>query len=304
MAAKNVVTNALLTMINQGLQTSFNKGTLVIPGFVKKLGLLTVQSSTSEELYGWLKDLPELEKNPEAITWNPVELLGQTIVNDEFKVGITIPRKAIEDDQYGMFANVAAKLGQNGAAAPDYELLKILPLLFTTIKAYTGVSFFNNAHPLGVTTFDNLMTQKLSAANYATARAMLKAMPKATGQPMFTLLDASKSYLIVGENWEVTAQNIVQVQRLAGGADNPNYNTAQIVVIPGLGDAWMLWDCADLVTPLVYQTRIPLELTAAVDLTNANVLNEDEYKWKARSRFAIGPGEPRRAVGSTGADAP
>ena len=303
-AAKNVVTNALLTMVNQGLQTAFNKGMQVVPNFAEKLNLLTVNSTTAEELYGWIKDLPELEKNPDTITWNPVEMLGQSIVNDEFKTGIVIPRKAIEDDQYGMFGNLASKLGQNGALTPDYELLNLLPLLFTTKLAYTGVTFFNTAHNLGVTQFSNKMTNKLSAANYATARAMLKAMKRANGEVMFTLLDPGKSFLIVGENWQVTAEYIVQVQHLAGGGDNPNFNTAQVVVIPGLGDAWMLWDCADLVTPVVYQKRIPLELTAALDLASPNVLNDDDFKWKARMRFAFGPGEPRRAVGSDGTTGP
>lgn len=300
-----VVTPALLAGINSGLQTAFNKASTSTPNYVQRFGFLTVQSTTTEELYGWLKDLPELEKNPEEITWNPVELDAHVIVNDEFKGGIIIPRKSIEDDKYGMFSQVAANLGQNGGAAPDYELLSMLPLLFTTKKAYTGKAFFAADHKLTDkgAAFSNLGTKKLSAANFQTGYAALRGMKKATGVPLFTLLDASKVFLVVGENYEATADAIVKLPTLAGGGDNPNYKKATVVVIPGLGDKWMILDCSDRITPIIFQDRIPLELTTATSMTDEAVLNADEYKWKARRRFALGTGEPRRAYGSTGADA-
>lgn len=298
-----VVTNALLRDIDKGLQTAFNKGATSSPNFVSTLGLLNIKSSASEELYGWLKDLPELEKNPDEIKWRQVELEGHSIANDEFKVGITIPRKAIEDDQYGMFSNVAQKLGQNGQAAPDYEFLTLLPLLFTSAKAYTGKNFFATDHKIGSVTFSNRGTKKLSAANFQDAYAALRGMKKGTGQPLFTLLDPSKVFLLVGENYEATADSIVKLDTLSTGGRNPNYNKAKVVVIPGLGHSWMLFDCSDMVTPIIFQDRIPLELTTAMSLTDESVLNNDEFKWKARRRFALGTGEPRRAYGSTGADA-
>lgn len=304
MAVKNVVTSALLASINSGLQTAFNRGQVNTPNFVSKLGLMTVKSTTAEELYGWLADLPELEKNPDEIKWNEVELQGHVIVNDEFKTGITIPRKAIEDDQFGMFSQVAAKLGQNGNAAPDYDFLALLPLLFTTKKAYTGKTFFATDHKLTTKSaaFSNKDTKKLSAANFQTGYAALRGMKKATGQPLFTLLDPAKVFLLVGEDWEATADSIVKLAKLANGGDNPNFNKATVVVIPGLGDAWMIFDCSDMITPIIFQDRIPLELTAATSFNDEAVLNADEFKWKARRRFALGTGDPRRAWGSTGAD--
>ena len=302
---KKVVTSALLEGINAGLQTAFNKGRNSTPNFVSRLGLLKIQSTTAQEMYGWLKDLPELQKNPDELQFSEVELLGQVIVNDEYKVGIKIPRTAIEDDQYGMFSPIASKLGQNGENAVDYEFLSLLPLLFTTKKAYTGKSFFAADHKItpDAAAFSNLGVKKLSAANYETARAALLGMKKGTGQPLFTLLTPAKVFLLVGENYESTANSIVKLAILAGGGDNPNYNTATVVVIPGLGDKWILMDCGDLVTPVIFQDRIPLELTAAISLTDEAVFTADNFRWKARRRFAFGPGDPRYAYGSTGAQA-
>lgn len=300
---KQIVSNALLRDIDKGLQTAFNKGATSSPNFVSTLGLLNIKSSASEELYGWLKDLPELAKNPDEIKFHQVELEGHSIKNDEFKVGIEIPRHAIEDDQYGMFSNVAQKLGQNGQSAPDYEFLTLLPLLFTTAKAYTTKTFFATDHKIGSVTFSNKGTKKLSAANFQDGYAALRGMKKGTGQPMFTLLDPSKVFLLVGENYEATADSIVKLDTLSTGGRNPNYNKAKVVVIPGLGHSWMIFDCSDMVTPVIFQDRIPLELTTAMSLTDEAVLNQDVFKWKARRRFALGTGEPRRAYGSTGADA-
>lgn len=298
-----VVTNALLRDINKGVQTAFNKGAGKSPNFVDKLKLLRVPSTSAEELYGWLKDLPELEKNPDEIKWMEVELEGHAIKNDEFKVGIKIPRKDIEDDKHGMFGQVAARIGQNGANAPDYELIRLLALLFTTAKAYTGKSFFAADHKIGKVEFSNLGTKKISADNYAAGYAALRGMKKGTGEALFTMLDPQQVFLIVGENYEATAKSILTLQKLANGADNPHYNTAQLVVIPGLGDKWMIFDCSDMVTPVIFQDRIPLEITAATNLNDEAVLNADVFKWKARRRFALGTGEPRRAYGSTGAQA-
>jgi phage major head subunit gpT-like protein len=46
-----------------------------------------------------------------------------------------------------------------------------------------------------------------------------------------------------------------------------------------------------------------LTITSAFNETDESVLNANEFKYKIRSRFAIGTGDPRYAYGSTGANA-
>lgn len=299
-----VITPALLASINSAMNTAFNKGRLIVPNYVQRLGLMVVQSQSSEELYGWVKDLPDMEKNAAEIKWQQIALEGHKIVNDEFKAGISIARKDIEDDQYGIYSNVAARFGQQGEAQPDYELLTLLPLLFTTAKAYTGKAFFAADHKLTdkAGAFSNLGTKKLSAANFEAGYAALRNMKQGNGQPIFTLLDPSKVYLVVSPDYESTADSIVKLAKTAAGADNPNFNKAKVVVIPGLGHKWMILDCSNMVTPIIFQDRVPLTLTAAFSETDEAVLNADEYKYKIRRRFALGTGDPRYAYGSTGAD--
>lgn len=299
-----VITPALLANMKKAMNAAFNKGRSTVPKFYVRLGLLVVQSQTAEELYGWIRDLPGMEKNVAEIAWKAIALDAHSIVNDEFKAGIQVARKDIEDDQYGVYANLAARFASEGEAQPDYELIELLTALFTTAKAYTGKAFFATDHKIGdAPAFSNKGTKKLSAANFQTGYAALRSMKKGNGKALFTLLDPAKVFLLVSPDYEATADAIVKLAKLEGGADNPNFNKAQVVVIPGLGHSWMIFDCGNYVTPLVFQNRIPLTLTAAFNETDESVLNADEYKWKIRSRFAIGTGEPRYAYGSTGADA-
>lgn len=299
-----VVTPALLSNLKIALNTAFNKGRESAPRFAERLKLLTVQSSTAEELYGWVKDLPDMEKNVAEISWKQIALEAHKVANDEFKVGIVVPRKDIEDDTHGMYGNLAMSFGAEGEAKPDYELITFLNALFTTAKAYTGKTFFATDHKIGdAPAFSNKGLKKLSVTNYEVGRAALRGMKKGNTQPYFTLIDPMKVFLCVGENYESTGRAILELQKLDGGADNPNYNTAVLQVIPGLGDAWVILDCSGYVTPVIYQKRIALTITAAFSETDESVLNADEYKWKIRSRFAFGTGEPRRAYGSTGANA-
>ncbi len=297
-----VITPALLANLKKAMNTAFNKGRVVIPNFAQKLNLLVVKSQTAEELYGWVRDLPGMEKNVAEIAWKAIALDAHSITNDEFKAGIVIPRKDIEDDQYGTYANLAQRFGQEGACQPDYELITLLNALHTTAKAYTGKAFFATDHKIGDgPAFSNKTTKKLSTANFETGYAALRNMKKANGSPLFTLLDPSKVFLVVGPDWEATADGIVKLSKVGGGNDNPNYNKAVVVVIPGLGDAWMILDCSNYVTPIIFQDRIPLTITSSFNETDESVLNSDEFKFKIRSRFALGTGDPRFAYGSTGA---
>lgn len=299
---KNVVTAALLRDIDKSLNTRFNQGVIRVPNFVGRL-CTRIQSTNSEELYGFLKELPGLDKNPAEVVKTLIGLDGHSIKNDEFSRGIAIPRSAIEDGRDGVFGNVAAEWGQKGAQRPDVELITLLNASFTTARAWTTKPLFAADHKIGKTTFSNLGTKKLSAANFVTAYANIRGRKDGNGDPLFTLSDPSKVFLVVGEDYESTADSIVKMDTLSTGGKNPNYNKAQVVTIPGLGDKWFLLDNSNAVGAVIFQDRIPLSITANFNLTSEDVLRFNQFAWYARSRFAIGTGKPEYGYGSTGADA-
>ncbi|MES2596392.1 MAG: Mu-like prophage major head subunit gpT family protein [Verrucomicrobiota bacterium] len=297
-----VITPALLRDIDKSLNLRFNKGRVRVPGFARRI-CSVMQSSSAEELYGWIKDLPGLEKNPAEITAVVVALDGHSIKNDEFVRSITIPRSAVEDDRDGVFGSLAEEFGQKGAQRPDIELIAALLASFTTLKAWTTKALFATDHKIGKITFSNKGTKKLSAANYEAGIAVIRGAKDGGGDPLFTLSDSSKVFLVVGENYEATGKAIVKTATLAAGGDNPNYNTAELVVIPGLGDAWFILDNSPTVGGLIFQDRIPLSIVANFNPASQEVLQHNRFSWNARSRFAIGAGRPEYCYGSTGADA-
>lgn len=299
---KKVVTAAVLTAIDQSFNALFTQGAGRVPGYVRRLCTQST-STTAEEFYGWLSAIAGLDKNAAEAVVARLSADGHSIKNHEFKKIFALPRTAIEDDSYGIFGKAMEAIGQRGAQTPDLEFIDVLLASFTTAKAYTGKSLFATDHKIGTQTFSNRGTKKLSAANFAAGYAAIRGMKDGAGKPLFTLADPSKVFLVVGENYESTADGIVRMAMLAGGGNNPNFNKAQVEVVPGLGDMWFIIDNSGTVGPVIFQERLPLELTAAIDPTDANVFRADEYQWKARSRFAVGTGDPRYGYGSTGVDA-
>lgn len=201
-------------------------------------------------------------------------------------------------------------LGQRAGQAPDLELIRWLGLSFTTGKSYDGKAFFATDHKAHgrAAVWSNKGTKKLSATNFQAAYANLRDRKDSAGVPLFTLLDPSKVFLVVCSDDEATADSIVKLATLSGGGENPNYNKAQVLVLPGLQPAgsdrpWFLLDCGNEVKPIIFQDRVKFELTPNMSLTSDKVFNEDVFSWKARGRFAIAGGLPEFAYGSTGADA-
>lgn len=71
----------------------------------------------------------------------------------------------------------------------------------------------------------------LDATAYNAARVAMGTQRKPDGSTM----DVMPTHLIVGPTNESSARAVVGVQYLPGGATNPWFNTAEIVVIPALG---------------------------------------------------------------------
>jgi phage major head subunit gpT-like protein len=233
---------------------------------------------------------------------------------------IEVPRESIEDDQFGLFGPTASMWGERAAQTPDLELVQLLVNSFSATKGkdYTDAAFFGAAKKAfpKATAFTNKMVKKLSAANFQTAYAFLRETKDAAGVPLYGAQDPSQVFLVVCSDDEVTADEIVKLETVAGGGKNPNFNKAQVIVLPGLQTAaqsstvindadarpWFLLDCGKSVKPLIYQPRVPFEITPNFNLTSDAAFNQDLFAWKARGRMAMGYGLPELAYGSTGAD--
>lgn len=314
------VTAANLAGINKSFQTKFNQARNLAPGFYKKL-CMECPSSAAENVYGWLASLPQIGKKTGEYIKKRLQLLGYRLINETWGGIIEVQRESIEDDTYGMFAPTASLWGQRAGQVPDLELTQLLVNGFSSTKGrdYTNSAFFSAAKKAHgkATAFTNNGVKKLSAANFEAALAGLVERVDAEGVPLYLGQDSSMLYLVVCSDDQSTGESIVKLPTLSGGGANPNYQKAQLIVLPGLQSAaqassvindadarpWFLLDCSQPVKPFIYQPRASFEITPNFSLTSDAVFNEDVFQWKARGRMALGYGLPEYAYGSTGADA-
>lgn len=127
-----------------GFSTAFNKG-FDGAATAYKLISMTVPSSTGEETYGWIGQIPKLR---EWIGDRQVRSLvthGYAIKNRDFEDTITVDRNAIQDDQYGIYASLFSELGRVAAEMPDELVFGLLRSGFET-KCYDDKPFFSETH--------------------------------------------------------------------------------------------------------------------------------------------------------------
>ena len=148
-----LITSANLTTLFTSAKAAFNQGETSAPSHWKKIALKQ-PSSTGEEQYGWMKNLPGMREwiGPRQV--NNISLSGHTIVNKTFESTISVPRTAIEDDSYGFIKPVLTEMGKAAATHPDELTLALLREGFVK-NCYDNQFFFDTDHPIEI---NNVMT--------------------------------------------------------------------------------------------------------------------------------------------------
>lgn len=109
---------------------------------------MEVPSTTAENIYPYLRQLGSIRKwIGDRIKQNLAK--GEfKIVNDDWEETHGIPRKAIEDDQYGLYSNLFEQTGYNVGVFPDKLVFDYLTQAFTTIGP-DGQYIIDVDHPVG-----------------------------------------------------------------------------------------------------------------------------------------------------------
>ncbi len=284
--------------------------------------VMTVNSSAATETHGWLADLPAIREKLGEYVRSEIQRLGYSLDNKTYGGIVDIPMEAFEDDQLGLYGPTITGWGEkvNPMHQSYFTDLLINGFSGTKGKDYTNGAFFGTAkkqHAKAKQSVSNKDTKKLNTANFETALASLQERLDSEGDPLNLGMDGAKLLLVVTADDRSTADSIVGVQKLASGADNPNYKKATVVVLPGLktkaqasavinnADAlpWFLMDVSKSVKPLIYQARTPFTITSLTSPTSQQVFDQDKFSFKVRGRGNYGYGLWELAYGSTGADA-
>lgn len=291
-----IVNQANLRGLNISYSTAFNKSFDAVQPNYQKVATV-VPSTTREQDYKWLGQMPSMR---EWIGEREVQSLAAydyTIKNRKFETTQGVPRDAIEDDQYGVYASYFSHMGDIAARHPDELVFGAMMDGFTE-KCYDGKPFFAEDHEMGGTVYSNKSNERLSRDSYKKARTAMMSIRGDKGRSMSLVPDL----LVISPALEEEARLILEADQI-NGTTNVLKGTAKIHVEPILSkepDYWFLLCTSRFLKPFIYQIREKIKFVSLTRETDENVFMRDEFMYGASGRSNAGYGFWQMAYGSTG----
>lgn len=137
---------ASLLAINVAINTSFNTTLTGVEGTHERVAM-TVNSTTAANTYPKLDDLPGMREWFGDRVIHRLDTNAFTLLNRKFENTIAIPVDAIEDDQFGIYTNLASDFGMTAGELPDELVWEQLEKGFDT-SHFDGQFFFDTDHPV------------------------------------------------------------------------------------------------------------------------------------------------------------
>jgi phage major head subunit gpT-like protein len=306
------ITQSRLNAVNKGFNTAFQEG---LHGEATPLADIYLQTrSTAEtEAYEWLNTIGGLQEFTGEGKFDDLSTSGYEIKNREYQNGVSVKAINIARDREGVYKPSFQMLGARANQHKD-ELVGELLIGGFTQKDYTTKNFFDTdkKHAPNIAggkaktpTFSNKGTKKISAANFETGVLNIKSRLDRDGRPLHF---GKKLKLIVGSASWVTARDIVMLETLSAGGKNPNYQAAELVLMPEIDSsanpyAWFIVDAGYPVKALVFQDEVPVALESQTSTASDTVFVNKILRYQAYGSRGAGYGLPQLAYGSTGADA-
>tara|TARA_R110001583_G_scaffold190335_1_gene354507 strand:+ start:637 stop:1539 length:903 start_codon:yes stop_codon:yes gene_type:complete len=141
------LTNASLQALFKAYNANFQQGfsSLGDNGSLYEQYCTVVPSTTSVEVYPWLKALPRLREWLGDRVVHSLEGADFSIKNRKFELTEGVSRDVIDDDQYGVYGPVFEEFGRSSREHPNelsVEVLEANPV------CYDGQNLFDTDHPV------------------------------------------------------------------------------------------------------------------------------------------------------------
>lgn len=277
----------------------------------------TVPSSTKQNVYSWLAELPGLRKWVGPKLARNISTRAYALVNDDWEDTYEIDRNDIDDDTAGIYARKEELIGDAAARWPD-DLMTDVLIKGTTVNCFDGQPFFNSSHPVDIDdasqgTYSNLLTTTpLTQANFNTAYATMQSYRGESGKP----LEVQPTVLMVPPKLREIALEIVQgsliaqiAKNVAGSenvasaaASNVNMGEVTLIINPRLVDdtdkAWYLFS-TDRIKPLIFQQRKAPTPVQMIDPQLPIVFNQRKFVRGVEARGTGGYSLPFLAIKCT-----
>jgi len=141
-----IITAEVLKAVYENLRLVFKETLDETKTFWERVAML-VPSSTSQEVYGWLKSLPGLREWIGDRKIKSLETVGYTIVNKSWESTVGLKRDHVEDEKLGIYRSIIQNLAQAAKLHPDELIFGLLADGFDHI-CHDGQNFFDGDHPV------------------------------------------------------------------------------------------------------------------------------------------------------------
>ena len=257
--------------------------------------LATVVSSTSpEETYAWLGDLPKMREWIGERNIHKLKAQDFTIKNKDWESTIEVDRNEVLFDKLNLVKPRIQMLAQE---AGEHYMDLIVALLVSgfTSPCYDGQYFFDPDHASG----SNFTDALLSHVSYNAAFVAMTSQLTEAGKPM----NVFPTHLLYGPANRATAAEILEAERLANGMTNTNRGTTKPLMLPQLAahpQKWFLLDLSKPIKPVILQIAKKPEFVGLDNPTDEVVFKRKKFLYGIDSIDNAGYALPQLAYGSTG----
>lgn len=287
------ITKSLLDEIFKNFSATFNKAynapadpadgeTLRVEDFA-----MLMKSSGASTDHTWLGQLPAMREWVGSRTLSDLDLGKITVVNRDFEDTVHVRRTAIEDDNYGAFANLIEALG---VAAHDLWRKLAVDALLANGNWADGKPFFGSGRTIGegasAATITNAVTTAFGVAAVEAAIATMRGWKLGGGR----VAGVRPRMLVVGPQNLSTARRICNSELVATAAgtateSNPLKGLLKYRVCDEIdGGAWFLLGEVAGVRAVAVQKRKEPVLTRKDSDTDDNVFMQNENYYGADAR--------------------
>lgn len=253
----------------------------------------TVRSSSAQNDYGWMADLPQVREWLGSRHIKNLITSSYTLKNKLFELTLGVKRDDIEDDNLGVYSEIAAAHGEAFRKHPDVLLTALLQDGESNL-CFDGQNFFDTDHPVNpkdssMSTYANYAAsgKALTQDNFLAIRAIMMGYTGETGRP----LGIRPNLLVVPPALEGTAISIVKSELVSSGSSNVTRGMADLLVVPELAGedtTWYLLDVSRRMKPFVFQLRRPVSFVTKNRIDDDVVLEENEVRFYGDARYNAG----------------
>lgn len=220
-----------------GFRTLLHKRLATNGGIGRKLATV-IETDNVLDRQVWLANTPKMRRWVGDKNLHKLRAESHPIATTPHEASIEVPKNDILNDRLGMYRDRINNMADAYEWAIDEMVVTFLAagVAGTALGAtYDGQNLIDTDHTslsIGGTNQTNKVTGALSATTFATARRRFLELVDENGVPLNTA--GRRMKLVVGPANEDIALDILVAKTLSSGAENVDFDTADLVVTPWL----------------------------------------------------------------------